>query len=189
MLMVRTAGRKWFIRSNLITSLTDEIIYRTVRKFGDTPDGCTWLFELSGGALTDTVDSCLPKAAREATFTIVAPHQWKLEMDDPACVLTAEEWIKDTLALQSTGGPFPCFLERREKRSRILGVYGAENWARLCALKKKYDPDGVFRHNFWPLDESGKPIVDPREMRNGADMTGGHRMDSTLDDRGVPLGL
>ncbi|CAE6456829.1 unnamed protein product [Rhizoctonia solani] len=183
------SGRKWFIRSNLITSLTDEIIYRTVRKFGDTPDGCTWLFELSGGALTDTVDSCLPKAAREATFTIVALHQWKLEMDDPACVLTAEEWIKDTLALQSTGGPFPCFLERREKRSRILGVYGAENWARLCALKKKYDPDGVFRHNFWPLDESGKPIVDPREMRNGADMTGGHRMDSTLDDRGVPLGL
>jgi hypothetical protein len=67
-----------------------------------------WLFELSGGALTDTVDSCLPKAAREATFTIVALHQWKLEMDDPACVLTAEEWIKDTLALQSTGGPFPC---------------------------------------------------------------------------------
>ncbi|CCO37128.1 hypothetical protein BN14_11279 [Rhizoctonia solani AG-1 IB] len=183
------SGRKWFIRSNLITSLTDEIIYRTVRKFGDTPDGCTWLFELSGGALTDTVDSCLPKAAREATFTIVALHQWKLEMDDPACVLTAEEWIKDTLALQSTGGPFPCFLERREKRSRILGVYGAENWARLCALKKKYDPDGVFRHNFWPLDESGKPIVDPREMRSGADMTGGHRMDSTLDDRGVPLGL
>ncbi|KAH7334971.1 hypothetical protein B0J17DRAFT_720504 [Rhizoctonia solani] len=181
------SGRKWFIRSNLITSLTDEIIYRTVRKFGDTPDGCTWLFELSGGALTDTTDSCLPKAAREATFTIVALHQWKVELDDPACVITAEEWIKDTLALQSTGGPFPCFLERREKRSRILGVYGPENWARLCALKKKYDPDGMFRHNFWPLDESGKPIVDPREMRNGADLPGGHRMDMTLDDRGVPI--
>ncbi|KAL5638537.1 hypothetical protein ACGC1H_005271 [Rhizoctonia solani] len=183
------SGRKWFIRSNLITSLTDEIIYRTVRKFGDTPDGCTWLFELSAGALVDTTDSCLPKAAREAAFTIVALHQWKLEMDDPACVLTAEEWIKDTLALQSTGGPFPCFLERRENRSRILGVYGAENWARLCALKKKYDPDGMFRHNFWPLDEDGKPIVDPKEMRSGADLPGGHRMDSTLDERGVPLGL
>ncbi|CAE6410755.1 unnamed protein product [Rhizoctonia solani] len=182
------SGRKWFIRSDLITSLTDEIIYRTVRKFGDTPDGCTWLFELSGGALTDTTDSCLPKAAREATFTIVALHQWKLEMDDPACVLTAEKWIKDTLALQSTGGPFPCFLERREKRSRILGVFGPENWARLCALKKKYDPNGVFKHNFWPLDESGKPLLDPREMRSGADMTGGHFMDLTLDERGVPLG-
>ncbi|CAE6487788.1 unnamed protein product [Rhizoctonia solani] len=181
------SGRKWFIRSNLITSLTDEIIYRTVRKFGDTPDGCTWLFELSGGALMDTTDSCLPKAAREAAFTIVALHQWKLELDDPACVLTAEEWIRDTLSMQSTGGPFPCFLERREKRARILGSYGAENWARLCALKKKYDPDGMFRHNFWPLDKQGKPIVDPREMRNGADLPGGHRMDLTLDDRGVPL--
>ncbi|KAG8688945.1 hypothetical protein FRC11_004457 [Ceratobasidium sp. 423] len=183
------SGRKWFIRSNLITSLTDEIIYQTVRKFDGTPDGCTWLFELCGGALVDTTDSCLPKAAREAAFTIVALHQWKLELDDPACVLTAEEWIKDTLSVQSTGGPFPCFLERREKRARILGSYGAENWARLCALKKKYDPDGIFRHNFWPLDGDGKPIVDPREMRNGADLPGGHRMDLTLDDRGVPLGV
>ncbi|KAJ1306259.1 hypothetical protein OPQ81_010963 [Rhizoctonia solani] len=183
------SGRKWFIRSNLITSLTDEIIYQTVKQFSDTPDGCTWLFELSGGALVDTTDSCLPKAAREAAFTIVALHQWKLELDDPACVLTAEKWIKDTLTLQSTGGPFPCFLERREKRSRVLGTYGAENWTRLCALKRKYDPDGIFRHNFWPLDEDGKPIVDPREMRNGADLPGGHRMDLTLDDRGVPLGV
>lgn len=104
------AGRKWFIRSDCITSLTDEIIHQTVRKFGDTPDGCStslrlwlapkleliellvaWLFELAGGALVDTTNSCLPKAAREAAFTIVALHQWKLEEHDPACVLTAEE--------------------------------------------------------------------------------------------------
>lgn len=50
-----------------------------------------WLFELSGGALVDTTNSCLPKSAREAAFTIVALHQWKLEDHDPACVLTAEE--------------------------------------------------------------------------------------------------
>ncbi|KAG8789407.1 hypothetical protein FRC12_013555 [Ceratobasidium sp. 428] len=92
------AGRKWFIRSDLISSLTDEIIHQTVKRFGDTPDGCTWLFELSGGALTDTTDTCLPKVPREAAFTIVALHQWKLEDNDPACVLTAEEWIKEALS-------------------------------------------------------------------------------------------
>ncbi|KAF8608453.1 hypothetical protein BDV93DRAFT_519490 [Ceratobasidium sp. AG-I] len=183
------SGRKWFIRSDLITSLTDEIIHQTVRKFGDTPDGCTWLFELSGGALVDTTDSCLPKCAREATFTIVALHQWKLEDNDPACVLTAEEWIRNTLMPQSTGGPFPCFLERRETRSRILGVYGAQNWARLCTLKKKYDPNGMLRHNLWPLDEEGKPILDVNLMKvgNGGEKPAGHKMDMTLDDRGVPL--
>ncbi|QRV98380.1 FAD-binding domain protein [Ceratobasidium sp. AG-Ba] len=179
------SGRKWFIRSDLISSLTDEIIHQTVRKFGDTPDGCTWLFELSGGALMDTTDSCLPKVAREAAFTIVALHQWKLEQNDPACVLTAEQWIKESLAPQSTGGPFPCFLERREKRSRILGVYGRDNWARLCALKKKYDPNGRLKHNFWPLDEDGMPIVDPKLMKENK--TGLHATDLTLDDRGVPV--
>jgi hypothetical protein len=50
-----------------------------------------WLFELSGGALVDRTDTCLPKCAREAAFTIVALHQWKLEQNDPACVITAEE--------------------------------------------------------------------------------------------------
>ncbi|QRV84318.1 FAD-binding domain protein [Ceratobasidium sp. AG-Ba] len=179
------SGRKWFIRSDLISSLTDEIIHQTVRRFGDTPDGCTWLFELSGGALMDTTDSCLPKVAREAAFTIVALHQWKLEQNDPACVLTAEKWIKESLAPQSTGGPFPCFLERREKRSRILGVYGRDNWARLCALKKKYDPNGRLKHNFWPLDEDGMPIVDPKLMKENK--TGLHATDLTLDDRGVPV--
>ncbi|KAG8691939.1 hypothetical protein FRC08_010052 [Ceratobasidium sp. 394] len=183
------SGRKWFIRSDLISSLTDEIIHRTVGKFADTPDGCTWLFELSGGALTDTTDSCLPQAAREAAFTVVALHQWKLEENDPACVLTAEEWIREALLPQSTGGPFPCFLERREKRSRILGVYGRENWARLCALKRKYDPKGLFKHNFWPLDEEGRPVIDPKLVRpgEGGEKTSGHLTDLTLDDRGVPL--
>jgi hypothetical protein len=66
-------------------------------------------------------------------------------------------------------------------------VYGAENWARLCALKRKYDPKGMFKHNFWPLDDFGRPVVDPREMRTGADRTSGHPMDMTLDDRGVPV--
>lgn len=35
------AGNKWFIRSALITSLPDEIISKTVRKFAETPVGCS----------------------------------------------------------------------------------------------------------------------------------------------------
>ncbi len=36
-----SAGRQWFIRSALITSLPDDIIHETVLNFSDTPDGCS----------------------------------------------------------------------------------------------------------------------------------------------------
>jgi len=49
------------------------------------------LFELAGGAVTDFKDTCFPQIQREASFTVVALHQWKLDEYDPNCVLTAEE--------------------------------------------------------------------------------------------------
>jgi hypothetical protein len=49
----------------------------------------------------------------------------------------------------------------------------------------------MFKHNFWPLDEAGLPIVDPKLMRpgEGGEKTIAHAMDLTLDDRGVPVAV
>ena len=49
-----------------------------------------WFFELTGGAIGDFENPCLPKEQREATFTVAALHQWDLGIDDPKCVTTAE---------------------------------------------------------------------------------------------------
>ena len=38
-----------------------------------------------------------------------------------------------------------------------MASYG-KNWARLAALKRKYDPDCFFRNTFWPLDKHGEPL-------------------------------
>lgn len=35
------AGRQWFIRSALITSLPDDVVSQTVMQFADTPLGCS----------------------------------------------------------------------------------------------------------------------------------------------------
>jgi hypothetical protein len=107
-------GRKWFIRSTLITSLPDDIINQTVLKFAETPVGCSasrvppparlyrshtrvhflcaaWLFELAGGAIADHTNTCIPKSQREAAFTIAALHQWEIHVDDPRCKSSAED--------------------------------------------------------------------------------------------------
>lgn len=40
---------------------------------------------------------------------------------------------------------------------RVVGSFG-ENWPRLCEIKRKYDPHGMFSHNFWPLNRDGLPL-------------------------------
>ncbi|KAI0645074.1 hypothetical protein C8Q79DRAFT_969531 [Trametes meyenii] len=151
------AGRQWFLRSALITTLPDEVINRTVLEFADTPIGCTWLFELAGGAIGDFEDNCLPKEQREATWTVAAFHQWDMGIDDPRCITTAEQWMDGTIKQVAVGGPYPTFLGRHESPSRTMACYG-KNWDRLAALKRKYDPNCLFKNNFWPLDKDGQPV-------------------------------
>ncbi|KAF8627621.1 hypothetical protein AX15_004319 [Amanita polypyramis BW_CC] len=154
------AGRQWFIRSALISSLPDDVINDTVIKFADTPLGCTWLFELAGGAITDFEDNCVPKSQREAAFTIAALHQWEMDIKDDRCMESAEGWISDTLGRVALGGPFPSFLGRHEPPERTKACFG-QSWERLCEIKKRYDPHNVFKNTFWPLNAQGD-MVDPR---------------------------
>ncbi|KAF6759991.1 hypothetical protein DFP72DRAFT_805866 [Ephemerocybe angulata] len=154
------AGRQWFIRSALVSSLPDDIIGKTVDEFAGTPVGCTWLFELAGGAVADYTDTCLPKSQREAMFTIAALHQWEMDFDDPRCVTSAEAWIAGTLKPVQVGGPYPSFLGRHEPPERTRASYG-ENWSRLVEIKQMYDPGNIFKNTFWPLNAQGE-MVDPR---------------------------
>lgn len=92
-----------------------------------------WLFELAGGAIADSEGTCIPKAQREAAFTIAALHQWEMGVDDPRCVSSAEDvrcspptpecpanydfpfpflscvsqWLRETMKPVACGGAFP----------------------------------------------------------------------------------
>ncbi|VDB91324.1 unnamed protein product [Peniophora sp. CBMAI 1063] len=153
------AGNQWFIRSVLARGLSDEVIGNTVRDFADTPIGCTWLFELAGGAIADpkreeNAPGCFPAEARQALFTIAALHQWDMDIDDPRCVDTAENWLNNTLESVSLGHPLPSFLGRGEAPERVIKCYGS-NWDRLFELKRKFDPEARIKHCFWPAHPDG----------------------------------
>ncbi|WWC62688.1 uncharacterized protein I303_105285 [Kwoniella dejecticola CBS 10117] len=149
-------GRKWFIKSDMLKSLTDEVIDETCSRFHSVPDGCTWLFEYTGGgAIADVKDSCYPSSHRQSAFTVAALHQWSHNeppVEDTRCVTTAEEWINEVIHPNSPGGPLPCFLQSSTSSS-VSAVYG-ENFPRLRRLKKRLDPDNFFCHAMWPQNES-----------------------------------
>ncbi|KAJ9100637.1 hypothetical protein QFC21_003681 [Naganishia friedmannii] len=158
------AGRKWFIKSDLLNSLSDDVISETCRQFHSVPDGCTWLFELTAGAVSDATTTCLPKSHRDALYTVAALHQWPVNIpqEDVRCVLTARDWIDKTIHPDSPGGPLPCFQSSSHPEA-IRGMYG-ENVDRLVSIKQHFDPDNFFRHSLWPASgHRGNLLASPSE--------------------------
>ncbi|KAI0000320.1 hypothetical protein BJV77DRAFT_382225 [Russula vinacea] len=131
-------GKQWFIHSALISSLPDEVIYKTVIEFAESPVGCVRLFQLSGGAIVDYKGTCIPKAQREAAFTIAALHQWGMGDDDQRRLSSAENWLREMIKSEACGRAFPSFLGWHEIPTRVSASFD-ENSERLVALKKKYD--------------------------------------------------
>jgi hypothetical protein len=60
------------------------------------------------------------------------------------------EWTRgvfDALAPHSTGGVYVNALDGDEGQGRIRDSYGEGNYARLAELKRRWDPENVFRLN------------------------------------------
>ena len=65
--------------------------------------------------------------------------------DDAANVAWARNCFEATRAC-STGGTYVNFLTEEEGRDRIEAAYSPAHLAKLAALKRKHDPDNLFRH-------------------------------------------
>lgn len=135
--------------TQVLNELTDEIIESTVRMFRDVPDGCSWLFELAGGAIEEGASTTpFPLACRKARFNLLALHQWPLNeslLGDIRCVRTADDWVTNVIAPGSPGGPIPCFISQNTPVETVARSFGPENWAKLARIKREWDPRNMFR--------------------------------------------
>lgn len=143
-------GRRWMIRGDLVSTLTDEFIAKSVLRFRALGIRAVWLFELVGGAIEDLDDTetSLGSTQRSAKFTIAALQQWHETEEDPRCIESVDRWMMEDVSKVSTGGPYPCFLERNEPLNRIAASFGKESFQRLRRIKNQVDPNGMFRHTF-----------------------------------------
>ena len=181
-----TRDCRWYIRSDALPGLSDEVIAESVARFSDIPERSAWLFELIGGAIAspNRAPSCIPDAAREALVRVDCIHQWKLATADEGsfgglfCADVAG-WIQSAIAFmdevimpRSCAGPLPTFIERREPVERIIAAFGGETeWAKLVDLKRRYDPDNTFFMSFWPSQRR----MDYDYSSAGASICGGAR--------------
>jgi len=85
---------------------------------------------------------------RNARYNLLIVGIWT----DPAAKADNVRWVRalwDAMAPYSSGGVYVNYLgqEADEGAERVKSAYGPEKYARLVALKQKYDPTNLFRLN------------------------------------------
>ena len=84
---------------------------------------------------------------RAARWNVSALAIWEDPNDDDARVGWARH-IADLLEPASvSGGGYLNYSPVDESADRVRAAYGDDRWARLVAVKRRYDPDNVFRFN------------------------------------------
>ncbi len=143
------AGMLNYWKSNFVNDLDDELIDILLERFSVVASPKTALLIEACGGMMRRVD---PEATafhhRNSPYNILIVGIWT----DPTRNETNIDWVRATWnAIQpfSSGGVYVNYLGREsdEGSNRIDTAYGAEKFARLTALKNRYDPTNLFSMN------------------------------------------
>jgi FAD/FMN-containing dehydrogenase len=145
-------GRRYYWKSIELTGLSEDAIGRLMASADAAPSALSTIdVWFQGGAMAAVATDATAYGDRSAPILIGVEANWEGDEHDDANVAWARACVED-LRPFSGGGTylnFPGFLDEREQQVR--DAYGA-NLERLARLKRRYDPDNVFRlnHNIAP---------------------------------------
>jgi len=132
-----------FVRE-LPDELLDELLGRVVA-LGRPPGGI--LVESLHGAPKDVDVASAAVGFRNAAFNVSVMATWT----DPSLDGQYIAWARETAAAiepwSFSGGGYVNYMQADEPIERVRAAFGDEAFARLQALKRRYDPENVLRRN------------------------------------------
>lgn len=133
-------------KSSYLRELPDAAINAVVDYANNSPSALsTIVIEYYGGAASRVAADAMAFAHREANFNILILGQWHAAADDARQV----QWARDCWqALQpwTSSAVYMNALSAGEDPQAVRAAYGS-NYARLAALKARFDPANLFRMN------------------------------------------
>jgi FAD/FMN-containing dehydrogenase len=135
------------IRAGFMTSIDDVVLDAIVDAVGNatSPFGSVMLRVL-GGAITRVATDATAFSHRDKPFYMVVSNAWDNPRDSRADHhVTWTEALWRVLSPRTTGA-YANYLGN-EGPERILAAYSPAAFARLAKIKRRYDPDNVFRLN------------------------------------------
>ena len=140
-----TPGARNYWKSHNFADLSDGAIDTTIRYIGSLPSPhCEVFFGQIGGATMRPPADSTAYPHRNAMYVCNVHGRWDTPAEDRPCVEWARGFFRDT-APHATGGVYVNFLTEDES-DRVKAAYGP-NYQRLAEIKKKYDPQNLFRVN------------------------------------------
>jgi len=140
-----TPGARNYWKSHNFEKLSDGAADLIVEYADKLPsDQCEIFVGLLGGATGRVAPDAMAYSHRNANFVMNVHGRWTTAAEDEKCIGWAREFYRKTEP-HATGGVYVNFLTE-EETGRIKAAYG-KGYDRLVGIKKKYDPDNLFRMN------------------------------------------
>jgi hypothetical protein len=140
------AGMRNYWTGDFLAALPEEAIETLCRYHLTKPSPLTQVIVFPGGGASARVpDGTMAVGARQAPFNIHITSLWPDPADDDANIVWTRE-LSAAMKPFTTGRVYVNFIGD-EGQDRIVASFGREGYARLQALKDRYDPDNLFRSN------------------------------------------
>ena len=138
-------GMQWYWRGDFVKTLPDAAIDAHLEQAAKTPSELSLmhLYPIDGAVRrvgkADTAWNC-----RDATWSMVIAGIDLSQNAGPVTRWTKSYW--ESVHPFNHGGAYPNFMMDDEGDARLRATYG-DNYPRLAAVKKMYDPSNLFRVN------------------------------------------
>jgi FAD/FMN-containing dehydrogenase len=141
-------GLRNYVKSEWLARLDDSAIDHIVSAAAaPTSPLSQVLLRQMGGAIARVPAEDAAFSYREAALILTVPAVWASPNEDPAPHVNWARTLWSDLQPASSGGGYVNQLDADEGPDRVRDAYAPAAWQRLVALKRRYDPDNVFRLN------------------------------------------
>jgi FAD/FMN-containing dehydrogenase len=141
-------GRRYYIKSSMMQRISDSAIDTLIKRFATVPSPLSLLaFQQLGNAANRVSATATAFSHRDALCEWACISSWLDPAADDVNIQWARE-LSETMRPFTTGSDYinQIGLETEEGSERIKAAFGV-NYDRLVAVKNKYDPTNLFRHN------------------------------------------
>jgi len=138
-------GARNYWKSHNFSTLKDGLFDAVIEYIGKLPSAqCEIFFGAIGGATERPAPDSAAYGHRDAKFVMNVHGRWENAADDKRGIQWARDFFRASAPFAS-GGVYVNFLTDDEG-DRVRSAYGG-NYDRLAKVKRKYDPDNLFRTN------------------------------------------
>jgi FAD/FMN-containing dehydrogenase len=140
-----TPGARNYWKSHNLAELPDGLLDVLIDAIGKLPSTqCEIFFGQIGGQTNRVPADAMAYPSRDAKYVMNVHGRWNDASEDERCIAWARAFF-EAAAPFALGSVYVNFLTE-EETGRIGAAYGP-NYDRLVAVKTRYDPHNLFRHN------------------------------------------